>query len=188
MKRENVIKLGIAFTAIITMIAVVAAVTTSSKTTYGNVVVINAYNFSSNGNQTGAWYWITDNYSTYGIWNFTGIPNATSDGRIYIRFDNLVTDTIGGSGYDMPVKVMYTTNLGCKTKIVQLHNTHPELRDTNNTFGYGYGSYSFIAIPVNLVAINGTMTVELQKTSFDIPFHSNYVAVNQNSTTIEYKI
>lgn len=178
------IKLGIVLCVLIAMTTFVGAVIINGKSTYGNVTIVYADDFTSNGDLIGNWYWLRDSgYKHYGQWNFSGLPNSTSDGFVYIYLKCLVTNTInGGSGYSTDIKLFDPSNPS-KFATVHLYNLHPEFQEPSYTYGWGYESRGWLKICDCRIPPSGNLTLRLER----FPPNTEHVAVNKNSVTIEYR-
>jgi len=111
-----------------------------------------------------------------GTWTFSGLPDSTADGRVYIRFDPLVTNkTNGGSGYNATVQVDYNTWRG----YVGLWNIHPEFQEPSNTFGWGYQAYGYKPVSLSNIPATGKLTVHLSE--------HYHMAINKDCCTLEWR-
>ncbi len=158
-----------------------------SPVAYGNVRVLSADAFESDGVEISGWNWLRDDgYANYGKWEFSGFPYMTSDGFIYLHFNCLVTDKpSGGSGYSTSMEVCLLSDSGLCFP-VYLENTHSEFRTPEDTEGWGYSATGTLGLHDGF----SVYFLLFQQVSLYIKRfgpNTENIAVNENSITIEWR-
>jgi hypothetical protein len=151
---------------------------------YGPINIVSAINDAdfqvSSGNYVSGWTWLTQPGQS-ASWKFYNLP---TDRRIFIYLTPLVTrpsGNSGGSGYSTDVEITYETRTGSINAKVPLKNTHPELKISADTMGWGYQTFGYLMVSADKILLDGQITVTLTKYP-----NAEHVAVNKECCTIEY--
>jgi hypothetical protein len=131
------------------------------------------------GDLNNGWYWLRDTENKdHGGWWFSGLAsNATHS---ILTLDALVTQGAdGGSGYSMPVQVVFTNPSTEEQLAIDYMQAQNLLFGANpdDSSGHGYQTYGSILFDSRLIGKDGSLIVRISRPSGA----EHHLAVNDNS-------